>query len=256
MQGNQHRWLALFALAVLALAMLACGGFQLRGSATATPRPTREPPTAQPATRAPEPSPTAEVVQATAAPTPSPTPASGGTLAPGTTARATSVVNVRSEARASGRLLGTVASGDVVTVRDGPVNADNYSWYQIDNGKGLTGWAASGPANAPWLVVAGAAPAGAAAATQPPSGPRLVNRAPKKGDLVQVTTQAGLLLTVRAEPGKNAETVARAKPGAQFKVIDGPQEKDGITWWQIEGEQYKGWAAEGDAETRGLTPVE
>src|SRR5512146_1741555 len=168
MQGSQPRWLAVFALAILALAMLACGGFQLRGSATATPRPT-QPPTAQPATRAPEASPTATAAPATSTPAPAPTPAIATEgLAPGKRARATSVINVRAEARAAGRPVGTLAAGDVVTVRDGPVNADNYSWYQVDNGKGLTGWAAAGPADAPWLVATGSAPA--AASTQAPAG--------------------------------------------------------------------------------------
>ncbi len=250
MTGRQQRWLALLPFAMLALTMAACGGFQARGTqptATATrPRATETPvPSATvPATVQP-------LAAATPTPAGSPTAAGGGGLAAGAKARvAVDAINVRSEAKASGAKVGALTNGTVVTVRGGPVNADNFTWYQVDNGAGLTGWVAAGPADAPWLVPAGgtAAPAG--------SGPHLVNRQIKVGDLVQVTTGENQILTIRASAAKAAEAVARVKPGTNFTVKGGPTQQDGLTWWQVEGEQVKGWAAEGDGQNRWLTPVE
>ena len=252
MRSYRRRWLAFMPLAMLGLSMLACGGFQMRSTtATATVKPTTTiTPTAAVAalaaatpTATPRPTPTA-------APSPSPAP---GVLATGSRARvAADTVNVRAEAKSSSARVGSLPTGTVVTVKGGPINADNYSWYQIDNGSGITGWAAAGPANAPWLV----ADTSAAPTAAPSSGPRLVNRPIKVGDTVQVTTQGGQLVNVRTSAGKDAEPVARATNGTQFTVKSGPEDKDGFKWWQVEGEQYKGWAAEGDGDNRWLTPVE
>jgi hypothetical protein len=50
--------------------------------------------------------------------------------------------------------------------------------------------------------------------------------------------------------------VARSLPGTQFTVRGGPVRQDNYLWWQLEGEQVKGWAAEGEEGDRWLTPVE
>jgi SH3-like domain-containing protein len=259
MLGTQRRWLALLPLGMLFLSMLACGGFQVRVTPTpGPPKPaaTAKPPTATTAPTATMPpivarqgSPTAKAPPATATPA---TKSGSNTLTPGKQARITAdLVNVRSEAKSGASKVGTLTSGAVVTVRDGPVSAENFTWYQVDNGSGMTGWIAAGPSDSPWLV-----PEVGDAAAPTRSGPHLVDRAIKVGDLVQVTTKEGQQLTVRDSAGKNAEAVARVMPGTQFTVRGGPTTVDNYTWWQLEGEEVKGWAVEGDSETRWLTPVE
>jgi hypothetical protein len=96
-----------------------------------------------------------------------------------------------------------------------------------------------------------------AAAPQPTASTgRLVDRAVKTGDTVQVTTEANQVLTVRADPGRGANPVARVPRGTRFAVKGGPVQADNLTWWELEGDTVKGWAAEGDGTTRWLTAVE
>ena len=135
---------------------------------------------------------------------------------------------------------------------EGPTQAENLTWWKIDNGAGLVGWTAIGPANDPWLVPA----APAAVATQPANAPKLVNRPIKLGDRVQVTTSSGQYLTVRESAGKTAPQMAKVVGGTFFTVRGGPIKQDGLTWWELEGEKVKGWGAEGDSKDRWLTPVE
>jgi hypothetical protein len=73
---------------------------------------------------------------------------------------------------------------------------------------------------------------------------------------VQVTTEEGKMLTLREAAGTGSAPVARALPGTQFTVRSGPVRQDGYLWWEVEGEQVKGWAAEGEEGDRWLTPVE
>ncbi len=242
---------------MLLLAMLACGGFQVRVTPTPKPSPTAADTKVVatiPATPAATAAPKGESTTApTATTAPSPTIAPAG-LAPGAKARvaATGGLNVRDKASAKGKQVGRLNANAVVTLLEGPTKADNFAWWKIDNGAGLVGWTAIGPANDPWLVPA----APAAAATQPANAPKLVNRPIKLGDRVQVTTSSGQYLTVRDSAGKTAGLMAKVVGGTLFTVRGGPIKQDGLTWWELEGEKVKGWAAEGDSQDRWLTPVE
>lgn len=51
----------------------------------------------------------------------------------------TDALNVRDSASAAGSMVDVLATGAAGTVVDGPVDADGYSWYQIDV-DGITGW--------------------------------------------------------------------------------------------------------------------
>jgi hypothetical protein len=248
-------------LGVLVLALMACGGFQVRVTPTVEPPPTAEPSTGAAETPAPtvEPtlaSPATAPVQATPVPITAPTqgPASttgSETLAPGGSARviAGGGLNMRDRATSKGKLIGRVLQNTVVTIVAGPTQAENYTWWQIDNGAGQVGWVAAGTAQDPWLAPdkAGGPATG---------GGKLVNRGVKLGDRVQVTTQGNQLLSVRETPGKNAALAARVLTGTQFTVRGGPAKQDGFVWWQLEGDKVSGWAAEGDGKDRWLTPVE
>ena len=62
------------------------------------------------------------------------------------------------------------------------------------------------------------------------------------GIQVQVKT-GGKNLHGRGEPGLSGSLDARFEDGSLLKVIDGPVDKDGYTWWQVEGEAGVGWSA-------------
>jgi len=156
---------------------------------------------------------------------------------------------MRDKPSTTAKLLGRVAPNTVVSVKEGPVDAEGYTWWLVDDGTGRVGWVAAGTVNEPWLSAEKSS--GAAV-----GGGKLVNRAVRLGDRVQVTTEQGKMLTLREAAGTSSTPVARALPGTQFIVRGGPVRQDGYLWWQLEGEEVKGWAAEGTGDDRWLTPVE
>jgi len=255
MEAKPIRWPIGLPVAMLLFAMLACGGFQVRVTPTPKPSPTAtaaESIMVPTATLSPTTEPTA-VTTATIVPSPSPAQAAASLAIGGkASVMAGGGLNVRAQASSKGKQIGRLNAKAIVTLLEGPVQADNYAWWKVDNSAGLIGWVAAGPANDPWLV-----PAAAVTVTvQPPGTPQLVNRAIKLGDRVQVTTAPGQPLTVRDSAGKTATAIAKVMPGAQFTVRDGPVKQDGLTWWELEGDTVKGWAADGDGVDRWLTPLE
>lgn len=242
---------------ILLAPLLACGGFQVR--VTPSPVPTAETLTAAP-TEAPI-APTARPPTATLAPSatsaPTPTSTVPAGLAPSAKARVSAAggLNVREKASAKSKLVGKLNANASVSLLEGPVEAENFSWWRVDNGSGVVGWVAAGPKNDPWLVP-GAAASATNATPEPTAGPKVLDRPVKLGDTVQVTTSPALLLTVRASAGTNATAVARVRGGTLFKVRGGPVKENGLTWWELEGEVVKGWAAEGQGQERWLAPVE
>jgi SH3-like domain-containing protein len=240
------------------MATLACGGFQVR----VTPTPTTEAgeePTAEPtrsfgSTAEPTALPTTAAEQPPAATDTPPAPTAAPTLQ---TARiiATGGLNVRETASAKAKLVGRLNRDAVVTVLEGPTQAENFEWYRVDNGQGMVGWIAAGSADDPWLRLEGQAAAAPAAPTAPPA-PVLLDRAIQVGDRVQVTTDANQVLTVRQDAGRQARAVAKVPRGTLFTIKSGPLQQDNLTWWELESDTVKGWAAEGDGNTRWLTPVQ
>ncbi|HXF63612.1 MAG TPA: SH3 domain-containing protein [Caldilineaceae bacterium] len=179
-------------------------------------------------------------------PTDQPTvaPTGGAVLAKGQRARVTAPagLNYRDLPDTDGALLGQFGSGVVVTVLDGPVTADNFTWWQIDDGQGNVGWAAEGDGETQWI--------------SPQLGaPQPSNRSPRVGDRVVVS---GGQLSVRSQPGVNATLLTRVNSGQEFTVLAGPQQADGFNWYQIRSDDgsIEGWAAEGNGADRWLSPLE
>ncbi len=66
------------------------------------------------------------------------------------------------------------------------------------------------------------------------------------GVTVQVANVEGLPLNIRESAGRSATPRFLATEGTRFTVIGGPQEADGLVWWQVQDPQNasrQGWAA-------------
>ncbi len=255
--GSSWQLRILFAVAIIWLGpTLACGSFAPRPLPTATIAVinTPEPQQTEAGTGGPivEITPTV-ALQPTdtplAAPTPTftVTPAPGTALAKGQPARIATEdgLNLRDKPSTNGQLLTRLGGGQKVTVVDGPVSAENFTWWKIDDGQGNVGWAVQGDGETDWI------------------SPKLgeaqpVDRAPKVGERVQVTTEDGELLTIRALPGRDAPILAQVGAGKQYTVIAGPQSAEGLKWYRIRSDDgtLEGWAADGDNTKRWLSPLE
>ncbi len=239
-------------LALLSLLTLACGSFAPRPQPTTdllyrTPTPARPTPGPTPTTR-PRLQATPPAARSTTTPTAvaSPTPLSTGNLQPGRPARvvARTGLNIRSQPTIAASIAGRFAPFAVVRVLEGPVAADGYMWWQVDDGYGLTGWVAAGDGAEIWL-------------DGDVGEPRPVTRPVPLGDVVTVSVTPGRVLTIRFEPGKKGIINRRVRAGTLLDVVQGPVIMDGLRWWRLRHDNgWEGWAAEGDGETQWLTPLE
>jgi len=50
-------------------------------------------------------------------------------------------------------------------------------------------------------------------------------------------------LSIRKEPGLNAERIATVPDGFQAAIVAGPLAKDGADWYQVKGPEFAGWAS-------------
>jgi hypothetical protein len=250
---GQLRSLLLLSLLWL-IPTLACGSFAPRPTPTPSPIPATavattvdiQDPTTAVATPLPELPADTPVPQATSVPTATAPVAAPGpnVLAPGGKARVTAPagLNYRESPSSAAALIGQFGTGIIVTILEGPVSADDFTWWRIDDGNANVGWAAEGDGDTTWI--------------SPQLGdPQPVDRSPKVGDRVIVSTGE---LSVRSTPGTNANLITRVEPGQEFTVMAGPQSADGLNWYQIrnDGGDVQGWAAEGDGTTRWLSPLE
>lgn len=248
----RHRWqVALIPFLVVVLTSLACGSFVPRP--TPVPRPTFTPivEAAQASASSPTATPTLDLptsVPTRDAPTPTftPTPAPGTAIIVGQPARVTANqgLNVRKTAGASGDRAGRYPPGAIVSVLEGPVEADGYRWWRVGNNE-LAGWVADGDGEVSWLSPD-------LGSTQP------VDRPVQLGDDVLVTVGATGVLSVRASAGTSASVQHRVADKAQLIVVEGPVDANGYRWWKVTDDSgsISGWAAEGSGDDRWLTPLE
>ncbi|HEY53983.1 MAG TPA: SH3 domain-containing protein, partial [Caldilineae bacterium] len=169
-------------------------------------------------------------------------------LTPGLQARilAPAGVNIRSEPTIKAGRAGFYPAGALVLVLAGPVQADDYVWWQVDDEHGKSGW------------VAGVNREGELWLSSELGEPRPVNRPVRLGDTVYVSVAANRSLTIRYEPGTRGFVARRVVGGTLLSVLEGPVLLDGKRWWKVRrlDDGLTGWAAEGDQKTRWLKPVE
>lgn len=254
-QLGQLRSLLLVSLLWL-IPSLACGSFAPRPTPTPSPVPATPvaivnsgsealtTTVATPLPQLPTDTPTPQVTPTPEGGVPTPAPVGGNVLAPGQPARVTAPagLNYRESPASNAALIGQFGTGQLVTILEGPISADNFTWWRIDDGAANVGWAADGDGDTTWL--------------SPQLGePQAVNRPPRVGDRVVVSTGQ---LSVRTTPGTNAALITRVEPGQQFTVLAGPQAAEGLNWYQIRNDagSIEGWAADGDGTTRWLSPLE
>ena len=133
---NWREWLLVFGIAIVALFICVYGGRSLVGNfsaaaaATPTPTPTRVRPTI---TLAPTP---------TSAPTFTPTPNIPTAIAKGVFVAVIDGVNFRQEASTAAQIIRTLGAGEVLEVIDGPVSANDRTWWKLKDPNGVEGWAA------------------------------------------------------------------------------------------------------------------
>jgi hypothetical protein len=64
------------------------------------------------------------------------------------------------------------------------------------------------------------------------------------GGNATIVNTAGAVLRSRKQPTLKAPTTASFKEGDVVRILEGPIEADGFTWWKIEGKAGAGWSAQ------------
>lgn len=68
------------------------------------------------------------------------------------------------------------------------------------------------------------------------------------GGSARVIALQGSVLRGRESPSRAARETARFREGDVVRLLEGPVEADGYTWWRVEGEAGAGWSAQGSLE--------
>ena len=64
----------------------------------------------------------------------------------------------------------------------------------------------------------------------------------------QVVNIEGSVLRGRKQPNLKAVATAAFKAGERVRILEGPVDADGFTWWKIEGARGTGWSAQRSKE--------
>jgi hypothetical protein len=133
----------------------------------------------------------------------------------------------------------------VVTLLDGPVDSNNYTWWRVRTPSGQEGWVVDFADNEETLL-----PGAVVVDTTPPTAiPGNVDSS--VGSQLAVGDTATVLLSrsndtlrLRAEP--SVGQILKLMPSYTIvTVIGGPVQRDGYTWWQLRtSDNVVGYAAE------------
>ncbi len=141
---------------------------------------------------------------------------------------------VRAEPGLDGAVVGSLTFGECASVIDGPVAADGYDWYLLEQ-DGLTiGWSVRG------FTVSGAT--GSPSTSIAPVG-QAGNLDIQVGGTVSVNVDS---LVVRAEPGLGGAAVGSLTSEERATVLDGPVVADGYEWFLLQQDGVTiGWSVQG-----------
>ncbi len=68
------------------------------------------------------------------------------------------------------------------------------------------------------------------------------------GAHAQVVNIEGTVLRGRKQPNLKAAATAAFKASERVRILEGPVDADGFTWWKIEGASGVGWSAQRSKE--------
>jgi hypothetical protein len=133
---NWREWLLLLGVIVVAVVICTYGGRAVISSFAASPAtPTATPTPIRPTvtlSASPTPLP----------PTPTPTPNIPTSIERDVYVTVVDGVNFRQEASTSAQIIRTLGAGEVLQVIDGPVSANDRTWWKLRDPNGVEGWAA------------------------------------------------------------------------------------------------------------------
>ena len=144
-------------------------------------------------------------------------------------------LNVRQTPSLSGTILTTLSFGTQVSVVTGPVVADGYTWYRLQQNGTFIGWAVTN-----FLTET---TDGGDSDSGNTSGEFAV------GDSVTVNTD---LLNVRSAPSISASVLATYAFGRTAAITGGPTNADGYAWYAVDN---YGWVAGQFLTAGGSTPA-
>lgn len=174
-----------------------------------------------------------------------------GTWTPGTIVSTTADgVNMRAEPSTNGEIVNQLNENTELEVVEGPQDADGETWYQVrltDGSEGDTsiGWIAKSLLEAqnatPTPTATATAASGTPAAGTPVASP--VAGTFKANDIVNVTEDR---VRIRTAATTDSDAIDVIPVDQDLRIIGGPEQADGITWYQVEfvgQEDVSGWVA-------------
>jgi uncharacterized protein YgiM (DUF1202 family) len=126
-------------------------------------------------------------------------------------------LNFREEAGTEADVITQFATGTLLTITDGPTDADDFTWYEVKSPDNDTGWVAG--------EFLAAASDGAFA----------------EGDVVEVVDGP---LNVREDSDISADVIMQLETGETASVKSGPVSADDYDWYEVEIDRdTTGWVA-------------
>lgn len=168
---------------------------------------------------------------------------------------------IRSGAGKTNTYLGQIEPGSGIRVLEGPLCADDFSWWLVESTQGgLRGWTAEGRESEQWIIPCPDQKVACSKKPAPtPSSPVTSSTSSKDKDknkdnkcksdrlavgiLAQVEQNS--LLVIRSEPNIGiGDVVGRAGPLSVVNIVDGPACAGSVTWWKVNIAALTGWVAE------------
>lgn len=142
----------------------------------------------------------------------------GGQFQIGDMVEATEPINIRARPGLAQTVIATLGTGGRMEITQGPVAVNNYIWYGVYTQNDDGGWVVENTL-------------------------RRVGSPVQKfqiGDTARVTES----LRLRTSPSTSSQTIAVLDPGTTGKVVGGPENANGYTWWQLQTSAGTGWAVQ------------
>jgi len=131
-------------------------------------------------------------------------------------------LNVRDAAGTDADVQFQLDTGAEVEITDGPISADDYTWYEISTSDDKSGWVA---------------------------GEFLGTESGDTGDTVEFSAGDAVVVTdgplnIRDDSSTDGDVLTQLETGERATILDGPVAADGYSWYQVETDDgTTGWVA-------------